>query len=99
MTVEAVRPAARGDEVFNTYGEKSNASLLQMHGFTLDANPHDFVCLSGAVVREALAGMGVAAPAARLKTAAAAGAISEPTLARPNTTTRHARRARGVRAL
>lgn len=80
--MEAVREAAAGDELFNTYGEKSNASLLQMHGFTLPANPHDFVCISGGAVRRAVEACGAAVPAARLRTAEAAGLISEPSLVR-----------------
>lgn len=84
VTMEAVREASPGDEVFNTYGEKSTASLLQMHGFTLESNPHDFVCISGKMVGQALAKQGVAVAAARLETAAEAGLLPEPTLVRPN---------------
>ena len=33
----------QGEEVMNTYGELSNASLLHTYGFTEEDNPHDEV--------------------------------------------------------
>ena len=36
-------PTLQGEEVMNTYGELSNASLLHTYGFTEEDNPHDEV--------------------------------------------------------
>jgi SET domain-containing protein 6 len=33
----------QGEEIMNTYGKLSNASLLHTYGFTEDDNPHDEV--------------------------------------------------------
>lgn len=40
----ALRPVPSGEEVFNTYGELSNAQLLTRYGFMLDSNDNDGVC-------------------------------------------------------
>ena len=34
----------QGEEVLNTYGQLSSASLLHMYGFAELGNPHDKVC-------------------------------------------------------
>lgn len=39
------RPYARMDQVFVTYGPKSNAELLLLYGFVVDRNPYDSVDL------------------------------------------------------
>ena len=52
--------AAEGQEVFLTYGALSNAQLLSFYGFALDRNPHNYVNVTGALVRAvcALGGAG-----------------------------------------
>ena len=39
------RPCKKGEEVFNTYGEHPNASLLNKYGFTELNNPFDVVSI------------------------------------------------------
>jgi hypothetical protein len=41
LTMDAIRDVAAGAEVFNTYGNRSNAVLLHMYGFTLCTGKHD----------------------------------------------------------
>ncbi|CAE8609170.1 unnamed protein product [Polarella glacialis] len=50
FVMRAIRPAAAGDEVFNTYGPLPSARLLGSFGFVGQGwNPHDFLALlSGA---------------------------------------------------
>ena len=55
--MRAMRPLARGAEVFNTYGEVGNQTLLANYGFVLAeaANPLDTARLAWRALREALA--------------------------------------------
>lgn len=46
LFMEVVRPAEKGDEVFNTYGQLGSAALLARYGFCDQDNPHDFVLVS-----------------------------------------------------
>lgn len=43
MTLE--NDVCKGEEIFNSYGELSNALLLARYGFTVENNPHDVVHL------------------------------------------------------
>lgn len=45
VTLYTDRPYARMDQVFVTYGPKSNADLLLLYGFITDRNPYDSVDL------------------------------------------------------
>eukprot|EP00250_Pteridium_aquilinum_P008739 c18174_g1_i1 orf=902-1984(+) len=47
-----VKNVSRGSEIFNTYGELSNASLLHRHGFTEADNPFDIVNIDYTLVME-----------------------------------------------
>ncbi|KAI9021973.1 hypothetical protein DFJ74DRAFT_706873 [Hyaloraphidium curvatum] len=58
MEMRLVRPAKKGDELFNTYGTHSNASLLHKYGFVDDGpgeNKYDVVTVSLPLVKEAAA--------------------------------------------
>ena len=50
----AMRNISADREVFNTYGEHGNRSLLSDYGFTLAVNPFDTALLPSAAVRQAL---------------------------------------------
>ena len=55
MDMRLIRPVRKGEEVFNTYGEHSNASLLHKYGFVDSKpgeNPFDVVTLSLETVKE-----------------------------------------------
>ena len=55
MELVLMKPAAAGEELFNTYGPLGNCQLLNYYGFTQAGNPEDYVQLSGAVIRAACA--------------------------------------------
>lgn len=46
MEMVIVRPAKKGEEVFNTFGELPNSCLLTKYGFTEPENPFDTVDIS-----------------------------------------------------
>ena len=73
--MRAMRPLVRGAEVFNTYGEVGNQTLLANYGFVLAhaANPLDTARLSWRALREALAAR-VGGRAARARERALHGA-------------------------
>lgn len=55
MEMRLIRPVKAGEEIFNTYGEHSNASLLHKYGFVDDepgTNQYDVVTIPLAIVRE-----------------------------------------------
>eukprot|EP00960_Hanusia_phi_P041893 755205-Hanusia_phi.AAC.6 len=54
LSMEVVRDVARGEEVFNTYGELGSAALLLRYGFVDRENPHDFVSMNEDVVLSGL---------------------------------------------
>ena len=57
LSIRSVRHTWAGEEVFNTYGEPSNADLLHMYGFIErdeDANANDCVEMGVECMREAL---------------------------------------------
>ena len=69
-----MRDIAAGREVFNTYGEHGNRTLLMDYGFTLAPNPLDAAPLPGRCLRDAAAGaLGRRAVRARVRELAAAG--------------------------
>ncbi|OUM70646.1 hypothetical protein PIROE2DRAFT_1176, partial [Piromyces sp. E2] len=45
IDIRIVRPCKKGDEVFNTYGEHANASLLNKYGFAELNNKYDVVSM------------------------------------------------------
>ncbi|KAG4105494.1 RuBisCO-cytochrome methylase [Neocallimastix lanati (nom. inval.)] len=45
IDIRMFRPCKKGEEVFNTYGEHPNASLLNKYGFTELNNPFDVVSI------------------------------------------------------
>jgi len=45
IDIRIVRECKKGDEVFNTYGEHANASLLNKYGFSELKNPYDVVSI------------------------------------------------------
>lgn len=45
IDIRIVRPCKKGDEVFNTYGEHANASLLNKYGFSELNNQFDVVSM------------------------------------------------------
>ncbi|OWB60705.1 hypothetical protein B5S29_g1585 [[Candida] boidinii] len=47
-----VKPVKKGEEVFNTYGELSNAFLLAKYGFVADGNIYDSVCLGREILND-----------------------------------------------
>jgi hypothetical protein len=49
--MEVTQHVAVGAEVYNSYGQLSNAALLARYGFTHEANPEDAVTVSAALVR------------------------------------------------
>lgn len=51
VDITLVRPVTAGREIFNSYGDYSNALLLARYGFTVAHNPHDVVHL-GRQVRQ-----------------------------------------------
>jgi len=50
----AIRPAKKGEEIFNTFGELSNSCLLTKYGFTEIDNPYDTVDLKTSLIISAL---------------------------------------------
>ena len=70
MVTQNAVPAGR--EIFNTYGQRNNAALLHMYGFTLPSNPHASCSLDAQLVKQALRDNGVSAAtlASRLQLAA-----------------------------
>uniref|UniRef100_A0A060T064 Ribosomal lysine N-methyltransferase 4 n=1 Tax=Blastobotrys adeninivorans TaxID=409370 RepID=A0A060T064_BLAAD len=48
--IRTIRPIARGDEIFNTYGEHSNGVLLSRYGFAIWDNHHETVSLAPEIV-------------------------------------------------
>ena len=55
LQVVAAQPLAAGTEVFNSYGELSNAELLIKYGFALRGNPFSTVELDKAALLAAAA--------------------------------------------
>lgn len=45
LQIVAVCPLAEGEEVFNTFGELTNAELVSKYGFALPENPFTAVTL------------------------------------------------------
>ncbi|KAJ1554935.1 hypothetical protein HK405_003682 [Cladochytrium tenue] len=45
LEMRVVRAFHAGEEVFNTYGDHTNASLLSRYGFVEENNVHDVVCI------------------------------------------------------
>src|SRR5579885_3520628 len=43
--LNAERNIPKNSQIFSTYGELSNAELLQTYGFVEENNPHDYVML------------------------------------------------------
>lgn len=54
MEMVVVEPVLAGQEVFNTYGNHSNASLLNKYGFCEPNNPYDVVTVSMPMVVDIL---------------------------------------------
>jgi len=54
LTVNAVKPIKKGEEIFNTFGDMANSRLLQMYGFAEPANQHDDVHIEKATIIEAI---------------------------------------------
>ena len=54
IDMRIVRPVNDGEEVFNTYGDHSNAYLFMKDGFAEPNNPFDVVCISWTDVVETL---------------------------------------------
>ncbi|KAH7405536.1 hypothetical protein KP509_15G074600 [Ceratopteris richardii] len=52
LEIVLVRDVPMGSEIFNTYGELSNASLLHRHGFTEPDNPFDIVNIDYVLVMQ-----------------------------------------------
>lgn len=53
FVMRTVRPIAKGDEVFSSFGRISNAQLVNSYGFVLKGNPYDAVQLPASIVLEA----------------------------------------------
>ena len=78
LSMVCVRDVSAGCEIFNTYGERGNGSLLHMFGFTLASNPHASVCLDASLVLAALAeGIAPHMLAARLRLAVSAELVAD----------------------
>ena len=84
--MECVRACPAGCEVFNTYGQRSDAQLLHMYGFVLGCATNarnSTLRLACPLVRDALAQAppcGAAALRSRLAVAAAAGLLADASL-------------------
>ena len=57
IDMRMVRPAVKGEEVLNTYGDHSNAYLLAKYGFTEVDNPFDVVNVTAAEILDGLKGL------------------------------------------
>ncbi|RUP24850.1 SET domain-containing protein [Jimgerdemannia flammicorona] len=52
LEMRCIKNIARGEQVYNTYGDRPNADLLRMYGFVDEMNEYDVVEISGNVVVE-----------------------------------------------
>lgn len=52
LEIVLIRNVSGGSEIFNTYGQLSNASLLHRHGFTEPDNPYDIVNIDFTLVMQ-----------------------------------------------
>ena len=66
LVIHACASAEKGDELFNTFGQQNNASLLHKYGFCELHNAYTNVCVDVALVEDAVGGTKVRDAAAEL---------------------------------
>ena len=66
LVIHACAPAEKGDELFNTFGQQNNASLLHKYGFCELRNAYTNVCVDVALVEDVVGGTKVRDAAAEL---------------------------------
>ena len=66
LVIHACACAEKGDELFNTFGQQNNASLLHKYGFCEHHNAYTNVCVDVALVEDVVGGTKVRDAAAEL---------------------------------
>ena len=66
LVIHACASAEKGDELFNTFGQQNNASLLHKYGFCEHHNAYTNVCVDVALVEDVVGGTKVRDAAAEL---------------------------------